>query len=100
VPSLMSSFVHFFSGTMFFQTTSETDSLLCLAEVARLPLESSSCHVFNWCRDQEAVAHRQFSVSGVSLTMKKVQLPGIYRVRKKVIHLFFHVFLTVFGNFL
>jgi len=40
--------------------TSETNYLLCLAEFARLPLDGSSYHEFNWCRNQEAVVHGQF----------------------------------------
>jgi len=63
--SLMSCSVHF-SVAKFFQPTSETSSLLCLAEVARLPLDGSSYRVFNWCRNQEAVVHRVFSVACVS----------------------------------
>jgi len=38
-----------FSVAAFYQTTSKTNFLLCLAEVARLPLEVSSYHVYNWC---------------------------------------------------
>jgi len=59
---------------MFFQTTSETNSLLCLAEFALLYLEGSSYHVVNWCRNQEAVVHGQFSVACVSRTMTKAQI--------------------------
>jgi len=62
MPTLMSCSVQF-SVAMFFQPTSETSSLLCLAEVARLPLEVSSYHVFNWCLNREAVVYGQFSVA-------------------------------------
>jgi len=61
-----------FLVAMFFQTTSGTNSLLCIAEVARL--KGSSFQVFNWCWDQEAVVHGQFSVACLSRTMTKVQL--------------------------
>ena len=37
-------------------------------------LEVSSCHVFNWCWDQEAVVHGQFRVACMSRTMTKAQL--------------------------
>ena len=73
MPSLMSCFVQFLVA-VFFQPTSETNPLLCLAESARLPLEGSSCHVFSWYCNQEAVVHGQCSVTCVSRTMIKAEL--------------------------
>jgi len=62
--SLMSCSVHF-SVAVFFQTTAETNSLVCL--------EVSCYHVFNWFWDQEAVVHGQFSVASVTRTTTKAQ---------------------------
>jgi len=66
MPPLMSCSVQF-SVAVFFQNTSEINSLLCLAEAARVPREVSSyC-----CWNQEAVVHGQFGVACVSQTMNK-----------------------------
>jgi len=70
MPSLMSCVVQF--SVAMFLTTSETNSLSCLAEVSRLPV--SSYHVFNWCWDQEAAVHGKLGVACMSRTMTKAQL--------------------------
>jgi len=66
MPSLTSCFVQFLVA-VFFQPTSETSPLLCLAESARLPLDGSSYHVFSWCRSQDSGVARNFPTGGASI---------------------------------
>ena len=60
---IVTSFSVQFLVAMFFQTTSEKKRLVCLAEVAQLPLGSSSDRVFSWRRNQETVVHRHLGES-------------------------------------
>jgi len=78
--SLMSVlFCSVFSSNVL-QTTSDTNSSLCLAEVVRLPLKVSSHHVFNWRWNQEAVVHGQLGVAYVRRTMTNKKYIGLHPI--------------------
>ena len=92
MPPLMSCSVQF-SVAVFFQNTSEINSLLFLAEVVQLPLEVSSYHVLlllesrsccTWtvrCSMRESDNEQKFSYSkkyvGLQLSQKMLPLYGL-----------------------